>query len=186
MIGRNDSVMSAYLPVIGRADVDLRSANHFFLNDYGRRLDVSAVHRNVLRSVTADDLHRPEDHKGPRLHDFRHQFAVRTLVEWYRPMWTSSADCRFCPHSWDTATSQTPTAHDDPSTNRPVPSCLSGAVVHYLVQVTIHSCSARPSPPPGALLTRLSYWFPTLPGFPQPRPQIQPHPHFAPPHHLHT
>jgi len=29
-------------------------------------------------------LRGPEDRKGPRLHDFRHRFAVRTLVQWYQ------------------------------------------------------------------------------------------------------
>ena len=29
-------------------------------------------------------LRGPNDSHGPRLHDFRHAFAVRTLVQWYR------------------------------------------------------------------------------------------------------
>jgi hypothetical protein len=29
-------------------------------------------------------LRGPTDSHGPRLHDFRHRFAVQTLVRWYR------------------------------------------------------------------------------------------------------
>lgn len=29
-------------------------------------------------------LRRPGDHTGPRVHDFRHGFAIRTLLVWYR------------------------------------------------------------------------------------------------------
>ena len=64
----------------------LRSASSpcFFLNDHGRRLEVSAVRRTFYDLSRQIGLRGPEDHKGPRLHDFRHRFAVRTLVEWYR------------------------------------------------------------------------------------------------------
>ena len=29
-------------------------------------------------------LRGPGDRTGPRIHDFRHRFAIRTLVGWYR------------------------------------------------------------------------------------------------------
>jgi integrase len=29
-------------------------------------------------------LRRPGDRTGPRVHDFRHRFAIRTLLGWYR------------------------------------------------------------------------------------------------------
>jgi integrase len=29
-------------------------------------------------------LRRPRDSRGPRLHDFRHRFAIKTLLQWYR------------------------------------------------------------------------------------------------------
>jgi integrase len=69
-----------------RRDRFLRSpsAPCFFLNDHGRRLEVSAVRRTFYELSRQIGLRGPEDHKGPRLHDFRHRFAVRTLVEWYR------------------------------------------------------------------------------------------------------
>ncbi len=56
----------------------------FFLNDHGRRLEGSAARRTFYELSRQIGLRSPEDHKGPRLHDFRHRFAVRTLVEWYR------------------------------------------------------------------------------------------------------
>jgi len=64
----------------------LRNASSpcFFLNDHGRRLEISAVHRTFYELSRQIGLRGPEDHKGPRLHDFRHRFAVRTLVQWYR------------------------------------------------------------------------------------------------------
>ena len=69
-----------------RRDRFLRNASSpcFFLNDHGRRLDGSAVRRTFYDLSRQTGLRGPEDHKGPRLHDFRHRFAVRTLVEWYR------------------------------------------------------------------------------------------------------
>ena len=69
-----------------RRDQFLRSASSpcFFLNDHGRRLDISAVHRTFYDLSRQIGLRGPTDSKGPRLHDFRHRFAVRTLVQWYR------------------------------------------------------------------------------------------------------
>jgi len=69
-----------------RRDRFLRNASSpcFFLNDHGRRLDGSAVRRTFYDLSRQIGLRGPEDHKGPRLHDFRHRFAVRTLMQWYR------------------------------------------------------------------------------------------------------
>lgn len=69
-----------------RRDRFLRNASspRFFLNDHGRCLEGSAVRRTFYDLSRQIGLRRPEDHKGPRLHDFRHRFAVRTLVQWYR------------------------------------------------------------------------------------------------------
>jgi integrase/recombinase XerD len=56
----------------------------FLLNDHGRRLDISAVHRTFYDLSRQIGLRGPADHKGPRIHDFRHRFAVNTLIQWYR------------------------------------------------------------------------------------------------------
>jgi len=69
-----------------RRDRLLRSASSscFFLNDHGRRMEASAVRRTFYDLSRQIGLRGPNDHKGPRLHDFRHRFAVRTLIHWYR------------------------------------------------------------------------------------------------------
>ena len=56
----------------------------FFLSDRGQRLSQWAV-RTAFNSLSRQvGLRGPHDRVGPRLHDFRHRFAVRTLVGWYR------------------------------------------------------------------------------------------------------
>lgn len=56
----------------------------FFVNDHGRRLEISAVHRTFYDLSRQIGLRGPADHTGPRIHDFRHRFAVNTLIQWYR------------------------------------------------------------------------------------------------------
>ena len=56
----------------------------FFLNEYGRCLDKSAIHRTFYRLSRQIGIRGPTDHNGPRLHDFRQRFAVTTLIQWYR------------------------------------------------------------------------------------------------------
>jgi integrase/recombinase XerD len=56
----------------------------FLLNDHGRCLEISAVHRTFYDLSRQTGLRGPADHTGPRLHDFRHRFAVNTLIQWYR------------------------------------------------------------------------------------------------------
>lgn len=56
----------------------------FLLNDHGRQLEASAVRRTFYELSRQIGLRGPDDHTGPRLHDFRHRFALNTLIEWYR------------------------------------------------------------------------------------------------------
>jgi len=56
----------------------------FLVSDRGRPLESSTVRRTFYQLSHHTGLRRPADHHGPRLHDFRHRFAVQTLVEWYR------------------------------------------------------------------------------------------------------
>jgi len=49
----------------------------FLLNDYGRRLELSAVHRTFYDLSRQMGLRGPADHTGPRLHDFGHRFALK-------------------------------------------------------------------------------------------------------------
>jgi integrase len=50
----------------------------------GGRLPHQYVHRDFWRLSREIGLRRPGDHSGPRVHDFRHRFAIRTLLGWYR------------------------------------------------------------------------------------------------------
>jgi len=56
----------------------------FLVSDRGRPLESSTVRRTFYQLSRQTGLRGLADHHGPRLHDFRHRFAVQTLVEWYR------------------------------------------------------------------------------------------------------
>ena len=56
----------------------------FFVAELGGRLLLQYVYRVFWRLSRETGLRRPADHTGPRLHDFRHRFAVQTLLSWYR------------------------------------------------------------------------------------------------------
>jgi len=57
---------------------------YFFVTRGGNRFQAGAVRRvfhRLSKQIGLRDLNATE---GPRLHDFRHTFAVKTLVNWYR------------------------------------------------------------------------------------------------------
>jgi integrase len=56
----------------------------FFVSEQGRRLPACTVRATFIQLSRQIGLRRPHDRHGPRLHDFRHRFAVQTLVRWYR------------------------------------------------------------------------------------------------------
>jgi integrase/recombinase XerD len=60
----------------------------FFVSDRGERLTDCGARYNFAAVCRTIGLRRPEKFKrhgrGPRIHDLRHTFAVRTLVNWYR------------------------------------------------------------------------------------------------------
>jgi len=60
------------------------SPPRFLVNDHGRSLESSNVRRVFYRLSRQIGLRGPTDRHGPRLHDFRHRFAVMTLMRWYR------------------------------------------------------------------------------------------------------
>lgn len=59
-------------------------AVHFFISGTGNRLDGGDVRRTFYRLSREIGLRGQHDHHGPRLHDFRHRFAVESLLGWYR------------------------------------------------------------------------------------------------------
>ena len=42
------------------------------------------MHRTFYDLSRQIGLRGPNDRTGPRIHDFRHRFAVNTLIRWYR------------------------------------------------------------------------------------------------------
>jgi integrase/recombinase XerD len=56
----------------------------FLLNKNGNRLDMGEVHRAFYLLSRQIGLRAVGTSRGPRLHDFRHRFAVETLLRWYR------------------------------------------------------------------------------------------------------
>ena len=60
------------------------SDRNFFLSDKGTRLKDDMVRRAFVKLSRQIGLRGPCDSHGPRLHDFRHRFAVHTLLNWYR------------------------------------------------------------------------------------------------------
>jgi integrase len=61
-----------------------RRPESFFVSGRGTRLDGADVRRTFYYLSRQIGLRGASDSHGPRLHDFRHRFAVKTLVQWYR------------------------------------------------------------------------------------------------------
>jgi integrase/recombinase XerD len=61
-----------------------RAAHFFFISRRGTRLSVSRVRTTFYALSRRVGLRDPLASHGPRLHDFRHRFAVQTLMNWYR------------------------------------------------------------------------------------------------------
>lgn len=66
------------------AHLGSRCGPHFFAGERGARLWQSSIHRVFVQLSRQIGLRRPGDRTGPRVHDFRHRFAIRTLIGWYR------------------------------------------------------------------------------------------------------
>jgi integrase/recombinase XerD len=59
-------------------------ARRFFVSQHGARLDKGQVRRTFYRLSRQIGIRGATASHGPRLHDFRHRFAVETLIRWYR------------------------------------------------------------------------------------------------------
>ena len=62
----------------------VRPETSFLVNKNGNRLDKGEVHRTFYRLSRQTGLRAESASRGPRLHDFRHRFAVNSLLRWYR------------------------------------------------------------------------------------------------------
>jgi integrase len=60
------------------------STPSFFLAERGHRPTIWAVRWTFVELSHKIGLRGPADTHGPRLHDFRHRFAVQALLGWYR------------------------------------------------------------------------------------------------------
>jgi integrase/recombinase XerD len=59
-------------------------SSYLFVSSRGNRLDVGDIHRTFYLLSRQIGLRGVSDSHGPRLHDFRHRFALKTLLQWYR------------------------------------------------------------------------------------------------------
>jgi integrase/recombinase XerD len=88
---------SRYLPIHSSTQVVLQAyaerrdalcphplAPSFFLTERGSRLTEWSVRWTFVKLSRQSGLRGPQDSHGPRLHDFRHRFAINTLLQWYR------------------------------------------------------------------------------------------------------
>lgn len=59
-------------------------SSYLFISSRGNRLDGATIHRVFYALSRQVGLRGPHDSHGPRLHDMRHRFAMKTLLQWYR------------------------------------------------------------------------------------------------------
>lgn len=60
------------------------SPTAFFATSTGNHLDIGDIHRTFYKLSQQIGLRAVGASHGPRLHDFRHRFAVQTLLRWYQ------------------------------------------------------------------------------------------------------
>ena len=79
------STVSAVRHYVEQRDLLLTRCRDFLLvSDLGRPLEVSAVRRTFYELSHWTGLRKGAFNRGPRLHDFRHRFALQTMIGWYR------------------------------------------------------------------------------------------------------
>jgi integrase/recombinase XerD len=61
-----------------------RKDNRFFVSELGTGLSLSQVQHTFSKLVRRVGWRSPAGQRGPRIHDFRHGFAIRTLERLYR------------------------------------------------------------------------------------------------------
>ena len=77
-------VLAAYRTLRDRCLANLGASSCFFITSRGHHLDIGDVHRTFYKLSRRIGLRTASASHGPRLHDFRHRFAVQTLLNWYR------------------------------------------------------------------------------------------------------
>jgi integrase/recombinase XerD len=61
-----------------------QSSTHFFITHTGTPLRQPTLHIVFKKLLVRAGIRDATSRGGPRLHDLRHRFAVRTLIDWYR------------------------------------------------------------------------------------------------------
>jgi integrase len=61
-----------------------RPLTSFFVTSRGTKLEKTNLSRIFRELSRAIGIRKPDARHGPRLHDFRHRFAILTLLRWYR------------------------------------------------------------------------------------------------------
>lgn len=59
-------------------------ADSFFLTAWGRRPRQRGIQDTFARLITLAEVAPPTGRRRPRIHDLRHTFAVKTLIDWQR------------------------------------------------------------------------------------------------------
>lgn len=78
------SVLAEYIARRERHWAARPVSSYVFVSNRGNRLDSGEIHRTFYALSRLIGLRGPSDSHGPRLHDLRHRFAVKTLLQWYR------------------------------------------------------------------------------------------------------
>lgn len=76
------AVLAGYL--LRREQLFARPVSPYvFVSNRGHRLDGSAVHQTFYALSRQTGVRAPNASHGPRLHDFRHRYALQVLMHWY-------------------------------------------------------------------------------------------------------
>jgi integrase len=70
-----------------------RRSDFVFVSNRGTRLDGGRVHRAFYTLSRQTGLRALGSRNGPRLHDFRHRFAVQVLTRWYESVRIQHGGC---------------------------------------------------------------------------------------------
>lgn len=62
----------------------MQPSDHFFVTLEGAPLEHWRIYQVFKALAVIAGIRKVASRPGPRLHDFRHRFAVRTLIDWYR------------------------------------------------------------------------------------------------------
>lgn len=60
------------------------AASHFFISSVGTRFEQGNLYRAFHELSRQIGIRKTDSKNGPRFHDFRHRFAIETMLRWYR------------------------------------------------------------------------------------------------------